>query len=489
MHNVNLEDVFKASGVPTYTFVQPKEYTRLKVAIRTKGRGLILEGPSGIGKTTSIIKVLSENNISQFKLLSSRKPSDIEIIKTIPMYVLKGHIIVDDFHILDLAIKQQLSDFLKVLADTEDEQVKLILVGINKAGDSLVRLSNDLNNRIETIKFEANSEEKIKEMITLGEKALNVEINIKDQISSNSNGSFHIAQLLCYQTCIYCDLSERSEEAKITTASYEVIKSTVLADLKRVFFEKAKLFASGSRIRREGRAPYLSLLKWLSESKDWALTIDHILNQHPKMKNSVNQIVDKGYLEKLIKDNDELSSVLHYDANSKTISIEDPKFFYYIKNLAWGEFSTQIGYIDKKFDKLYDIALSFAGENRDLAEKIFDQLSEREISVFYDKNEQHRILAEEVEEYLAPIYSSEANYVVTLLSNKYPEKIWTKFESDNFKKRFGENAIIPIWYTNTSPGFFDTSRNYGGISFDPNGNLDIQATEIVETIAKKLASS
>ena len=30
--------------------------------------------------------------------------------------------------------------------------------------------------------------------------------------------------------------------------------------------------------------------------------------------------------------------------------------------------------------------------------------------MFYDKNEQHRILAEHVEEYLRPIYQSEASF-------------------------------------------------------------------------------
>ena len=54
-----LEDVYKTSGTPTHTFVRPVEYTKLIVALRTKGRGLVVEGPSGIGKTTSINKAWS----------------------------------------------------------------------------------------------------------------------------------------------------------------------------------------------------------------------------------------------------------------------------------------------------------------------------------------------------------------------------------------------------------------------------------------------
>ena len=61
---------------------------------------------------------------------------------------------------------------------------------------------------------------------------------------------------------------------------------------------------------------------------------------------------------------------------------------------------------------------------------------DREISVFYDKNEQFRIAAENVEEYLAPIYSSEAKFVLCVLSEHYPRKIWTRIKSKHFAEQF-----------------------------------------------------
>jgi len=484
---MNLEDVFKLSGVPTVTFVKPQEFNKLIVAIRTKGRGLIIEGPSGIGKTTSVINALKENGVEGYRILSARKPDDINLISEIYKGEVKGLIIIDDFHVLEPIIKESLSNYLKTLADSETEDIKLVLIGINKAGDSLVSFSNDLNNRIDTIKFESNPEYKIEELISLGEQALNITINIKDEILKYSYGSFHLAQLLASETCLDSDIIKTCDNATITKSSYETIKEKVLNDLSRVFFNKAKLFASGTRVRREGRAPYLYLLNYLSESEDWCLSIDYAIATKPVMKNSIQQIVDKGYLTDLINQNAQITDVLHYDSESRILSIEDPKFLYYLKNLLWSKFSLQIGYLDKKFDKEYDVALSFAGENRDLAELISLKLSEREVSVFYDKNEQHRILAENVEDYLAPIYKSEASFVVVLLSDKYPVKIWTKFESEQFKHRFGDNSIIPIWYENMTTSFFDMTSKYGGISFDPSGDVDAQANIIVETICKKLA--
>jgi hypothetical protein len=65
-----------------------------------------------------------------------------------------GTVIVDDFHKLDVKSQTLLADYLKTLADQEAEGVKLIIVGINKAGDSLVRLASDLVNRMDVIPFE-----------------------------------------------------------------------------------------------------------------------------------------------------------------------------------------------------------------------------------------------------------------------------------------------------------------------------------------------
>ncbi|GAP71719.1 ATPase AAA [Candidatus Symbiothrix dinenymphae] len=485
---INLEDVFKTSGVPTHTFVKPQEYTKLLVALRTNGKGLIIEGPSGIGKTTSVNQAIKELGLNQHAVitLSARTPSDVEMITMLPELKDVGIVIIDDFHVLSNEIKKNLSDFMKTLADEEYMNSKLILVGINKAGTTLVSFSPDLNNRIDTIKFEANPDNKIDEMISLGEAALRAKINIKPEIISESHGSFHIAQLLAQEACIACNIINNNSGKASTHTSIETIREKVLEDLSRVFFAKTRDFATGSKIRKEGRAPYLHLLYWLSQSSAWSIEIDSILHQYPKMKVSINQVIEKGYLQKLLEDKATLQDVIHFDNHSKILTIEDPKFFFYLKNIDWDDFAKQIGYSNIKFTKSYDFALSFAGENRDFADEIFNQLTEREISVFYDRNEQHRILGENVAEYLAPIYKSDAEYVIAILSNNYPKKMWPIFESEQFKSRFGENAVIPIWYSDTTRSSFDKTIEYGGFTYDVNKELKPQVAEFVEILSNKL---
>lgn len=483
-----LEDVYKTSGIPTHTFVKPNEYSKILVALRTKGRCLVVEGPSGIGKTTSVIKVIEELGLNKkVSQLTARKKDDVEFIRLLPEFDSLGTVIIDDFHLLEFDLKSSIADYMKVLADEERENDKLILIGINKAGDSLIKIASDLNNRIDTIRFEQNPDNKLDELIELGEKTLNISINTKSEIIALSKGSFHIAQLLCKETCIGEDVLETCDNMKILTSSIEVVKEKVLFEFSRTFFPKARKFAIGNRLRREGRAPYLHLLYWLSQSSDWTVQIDDICVKYPEHKLSVAQIVDKGFLEGIIRDNEEIRDVIHYDKDSRILTIEDPKFMFYIRNILWSKFAEKVGYLSIAFKHKYDFALSFAGENRDLAEKINELLLEQEISIFYDKNEQYRILAENVEDYLAPIYNSEASFVIVILSRNYPKKIWTKFESDNFKQRFGENTIIPIWYKDNLPGLFDETHVIGGLVYNPNEDLNGQAIEMTKIIIEKLS--
>ena len=83
-------------------------------------------------------------------------------------------------------------------------------------------------------------------------------------------------------------------------------------------------------------------------------------------------------------------------------------------------FAKEVGFNSQDFKGKYDFALSFAGEDRPIARRLCELLSAREVEVFFDENEQHRILAENVEDYLAPIYKTEAAYVVPFLSGHYP---------------------------------------------------------------------
>lgn len=488
--NLLLEYIYCDSGVPQYTFIEPSEYTKTKVALRTPGRGVVVEGPSGIGKTTCIKKILEEIDLKA-TCLSARKKEDVECIKLLLLTPQDdwGIVIIDDFHYFKDDIKKSISDLLKVCADEGRTNMKLVLIGINRAGESLVKLAADLNDRIETIKFQKNSNDKVLELIEKGEKALNISIQCKHEIVQESCGSFHIAQMLCKTICITQNITERTENLRRITTSIEAAIIQKMQELDRVFKRPVQLFAVGNRNRRGGRAPYLRLLRWLAACDEGAIQMNDICLQHPQYKASINQIADRGYISQLIAKHEEISNLLYYEANSRLLAVENPKFIFYLKHLNWDQFAKEMGFNFEDCRTKYDFAISFAGERREYAKMIYDQLTENEYSVFYDKDLDISadILGRDLEKYFGPIYEADATYIIALIDYAYSQKIWPSFEMKKYEKRFKEDSVIPILFEDFHPSIVDPLYNKGCIRIDSTkSDIQQQIKSVVESLIAKM---
>lgn len=111
-----------------------------------------------------------------------------------------------------------------------------------------------------------------------------------------------------------------------------------------------------------------------------------------------------------------------------------------------------------------------------------------EIAVFYDFDEQYEILGSKVEDYLAPIYKSEAQFVVPIVSSDYSTKLWTKFESDQFKDRIGENRVLPMRMSDVSGGLFDKLQEIGSFTYNVAEPATAQLNAFAEMLARKLVA-
>ena len=485
-----LEEVFKTSGVPSFTFVEPEEYADLVLSLRTPGRGVVIEGPSGIGKTTAVETALARLGMTAtVTKLSARRPKDVEYIEALPGLGAAGIVIVDDFHKLRDDTRAALADYMKTLADEESRKTKIVVIGINKAGQNLIGFAHDLVNRLDIIPFENNPDEKVREVIVLGQRALNVDINVADEIVAAASGSFYLTQMLSREVCKRAGVLEASLDRIRTEVSFESVRADVWERLANVFQARCERFCRGTKLRKEGRAPYLHILRWLAEGAEWTLSLRDAIRNHPSMRGSVSQVVDKGYLGELVDNDTEISAVVHFDKAAEQITVEDPQFIFFIRNIPWKDFAADLGFMGVEFKNRYDFALSFAGEDRQLAEELFAALEAAEVEVFYDKNEQHRMLASDIEEYLRPIYQSEALFVIALLSGSYPTKIWTKFESDQFKSRFKGRSVVPIWFSDVPVGAFDESRKIAGFVFDRGRPKEQQIGDLAATLLRKLAET
>ena len=78
-----LENVFKTVGLPPYTYVKPEHYGEVRADISQPGKHLLIEGPSGVGKTCVAFKAFEELGWSQrkdYSYISCRDPNAEEKI-------------------------------------------------------------------------------------------------------------------------------------------------------------------------------------------------------------------------------------------------------------------------------------------------------------------------------------------------------------------------------------------------------------------------
>ncbi|MBE9156906.1 TIR domain-containing protein [Nodosilinea sp. LEGE 06152] len=107
---------------------------------------------------------------------------------------------------------------------------------------------------------------------------------------------------------------------------------------------------------------------------------------------------------------------------------------------------------------LYDVSLSFAGEQRDYVSRVANYLKEAEISVFYDEFEDlwGKDLAIELEK----VYSSDSQYIVIFVSQDYINKSWTNHERQSalagrISRR--DDSVLPVHFDSTKlPGLPST---------------------------------
>ncbi len=130
----------------------------------------------------------------------------------------------------------------------------------------------------------------------------------------------------------------------------------------------------------------------------------------------------------------------------------------------------------------YDVALSFAGEERNFVEEVAIQLKGYGARVFYDKFEEEKLWGKNLFEYLSDVYKNKAKFTIMFISENYKNKLWTNHERQSMQeKAFRESHeyILPVRFDDTEiPGVHTTT-----------GYLDISEKSpnyVVSTFLKKI---
>lgn len=108
----------------------------------------------------------------------------------------------------------------------------------------------------------------------------------------------------------------------------------------------------------------------------------------------------------------------------------------------------------------YDVALSFAGEQREYVERVAALVRAGGARVFYDLYETVNLWGKNLFDHLEQVYKERARYVVIFASTDYAEKAWTNHERQSAQARALElkrEYILPARFDDTEiPGILRT---------------------------------
>ena len=130
----------------------------------------------------------------------------------------------------------------------------------------------------------------------------------------------------------------------------------------------------------------------------------------------------------------------------------------------------------------YDVAVSFAGEDRAFVEAVVSEVKSAGFVVFYDEDNGVEMWGEELTEYFADVYEKRSRFAVVFSSRSYADKEWTRLERRSILVRAMNQAspyLLPVRLDSTPlPGVRPTVGFLDGVRY--------QAAGVADAIKKKL---
>lgn len=133
-------------------------------------------------------------------------------------------------------------------------------------------------------------------------------------------------------------------------------------------------------------------------------------------------------------------------------------------------------------DVQFEIALSFAGEDRPYVEQVANLLRGSGVKIFYDAFEEASLWGKNLYDYLSDVYQNKALYTIMFISKDYAEKRWPTHERQSMQARaFQEHQeyVLPARFDDTKiPGVMQTVAYISLVNRSPQ--------EFVKIVHKKL---
>jgi hypothetical protein len=110
-----------------------------------------------------------------------------------------------------------------------------------------------------------------------------------------------------------------------------------------------------------------------------------------------------------------------------------------------------------------DVALSFAGEQREYVSRVATRLASRGIKVFYDEFYESQLWGKNLPGYFKEVYYSKSNFCIMFVSKEYVTKMWPEHERKYAIMRdieeFGD-YILPVVFDKVNVPGLDPGKKY-----------------------------
>jgi hypothetical protein len=349
-HSIN--EIFRIDGPPAFTFVEPPQFAEIRLALRTMGTGLIVEGPSKAGKSTAIRKVMDDLAVplgDQIWWHGHRMPPLAEFGRMLDRLLGASHdtwLFIEDVHrIANARYRRELGSAMKVLADQSVRHAKITLIGNNPGGHSLVQWMPDLVGRVRVIRVDVardrGSNSRIAELIGSGEAAANIRFRRRDEFVEAAAGSFFLAQYLCNVAALQSRVFEaQASVVKIGIGPDDVIAA--LHDELAVHFRAPILALARFDAALPAPGAGLCLLWMLAHSSDGFAAIHDARARWPALDPAFDEL--PANLARCFQDHPELDGLLHHDRVTERLVMEDLALRLYLRGLRWDDFVKETGH-------------------------------------------------------------------------------------------------------------------------------------------------
>jgi hypothetical protein len=138
--------------------------------------------------------------------------------------------------------------------------------------------------------------------------------------------------------------------------------------------------------------------------------------------------------------------------------------------------------LDAALPTNFDVAISFAGSERELAEKLAEKLRAAGIIVFYDNFYPEHLWGKNLTAFFDEIYRKRAKFCMILVSKEYKDRQWTNHELRSAQAKAlelkGQEYILPVKIDDTELEGLPPNVGYVSIS--------LGVEKIADMLIKKL---